>query len=174
MEAINKPQELQLQPGAILVLSKASAKDFHEQMKSMIKDTGYGLFEYLEVVKFFEKIKEYISGNSQSKIEPDKELIEMVRDEVKKHNGKYTTARGVKFEVAETGTKYDFSKCNDPELESLEDMLSKLNEKIKERKEFLKTVPGKGLEIHRGDGELVTVYPPSKTSTSGYKVTIPK
>lgn len=174
METINKPIELQLQPGNILIISKASAKDFHDQMKAMIKDTGYGLFEYLEVVKFFEKIKEYISGNSQSKIEPDKEIIEMVREEVVKHNGKYTTPRGVKFETAETGTRYDFTKCGDPVLDLLEDQAEELAEKIKQRREFLKTVPASGLEIHTGEGELTTIYPPSKSSTSGYKITIPK
>lgn len=140
----------------------------------MIKDTGYGLFEYLEVVKFFEKVKDFINGNSQSKIEPDKEIIEMVREEVQKHNGKYTTPRGVKFENAETGTSYDFSKCNDQELIDMEAQANDIKEKISARKEFLKTVPGKGLEVHSGEGTLSTIYPPSKTSKSSFKVTFIK
>jgi hypothetical protein len=174
MQAINKPQELQLHPGSIITLSKTTAKDFHEQMKSMIKDTGYGLFEYLEVVKFFEKVKDYISGNSQSKIEPDREIIDMAREEITKHNGKYTTPRGVKFENAETGTNYDFSKCNDDELLKLEEAAATIKDKIAERKEFLKTIPTKGLEVHTGDGNLNMIYPPSKSSKSGYKVTFVK
>lgn len=171
---INKPDELQIIPGTILILSKQNAKAFHDQMKEMIKETGFGLFEYVEAIKFFEKLKEQISGNSQSKIPEDKEFTDMIRAEVIKHNGKLTTPRGVKFELAETGSNYDFSQCNDPELSTWELQIYELNEKIKRKKDFLKTVPSKGLEIHTGDGELVTVYPPSKSSKSSYKVTLPK
>jgi hypothetical protein len=45
---------------------------------------------------------------------------------------------------------------------------------VKARKEFLKTVPLSGLEILTKDGELVTVYPPAKSSKSSFKVSLPK
>lgn len=174
MEQINKPVELQLIPGQIITLSKTNAESFHQQMKAVIIETGFGLFEYVEVIKFFEKLKDQINGNSQSKIEPDKELVSMIRDEISKNNGKLTTARGVKFEIAETGTKYDFSQCNDPELVEYEEKLNDYKEKVKLRQDFLKTVPAKGLDIITADGEPVKVYPPSKSSNSSYKVTLPK
>jgi hypothetical protein len=170
----NKPQELQLVPGSIITLSKQNAKEFHQEMKAMIQETGYGMFEYIEFITFCAKLKDQVSGNSQAGIPEDKELINMLRDEVTKYGKSFTTPRGVKFELAETGTAYDFSQCNDPELALLEQQAKELTEKVKARKEFLKTVPSKGLEVHAGEGELVTVYPPSKSSKSSYKVILPK
>lgn len=170
----NKPQELQLAPGSIITLSKQNAKEFHEDMKTMIRETGYGMFEYIEFISFCAKLKDQINGNSQAGIPEDKELIGMIREEVGKYGKTYTTPRGVKFELAETGSSYDFSQCNDPELALLEQQAEEHAKKLKERKEFLKTVPTKGLEIHSGDGELIKIYPPSKSSKSSYKVSLPK
>ena|ERR1051325_9310082 len=170
----NKPQELQLIPGSIITLSKQNTKEFHEEMKAMIRETGYGMFEYIEFITFCAKLKDQVNGNSQSGIPEDKELIGMIRDEVSKYGKTFTTPRGVKFELAETGSSYDFSMCNDPELVSLERLSKEVADKLKTRKEFLKTVSPKGLEIHSGDGELVTVYPPAKSSKSSYKVSLPK
>jgi len=175
MSTLNKPQEIILAPGSIVTLSKTNAAGFHQQMKDMIRETGYGLLEYVEFLKFADKLKEQISGNSHAKIPEDKEFTSMVRDEVAKHpDGKATTARGVKIELAETGTSYDFSQCNDPVLAELETAALNAAEALKSRKEFLKTVPGKGLEIILEGGELVTVYPPAKASKSSYKVTLPR
>lgn len=171
-----KPQELIISPGNVLTISRVNAKEFHNQMKEMIMDSGYGLFEYLEVVKFFEAVKECISGNSQSKIPADQQFIELVREELNKHDkGKYTTNRGVRFEIAETGTYYDFSGCNDTELLRLEWAEEAAKNAVKERKEFLKTVPKDGLIVTNGEtGETETIYPPVKNSKSSYKITMAK
>lgn len=174
-----KPAEIEILPATILTLSKSNAKSFHEQTKEMIKNTGYGLIQYVEVIKFFGKLDKVISGDSSSKNpdekEGDKEFKEMIREEIKKYpQGKFTSPRGVKFEIAETGTKYNFEKCNDPELPIWEAEIQALTEKINKKKEFLKTLPIEGVEIHAGEGELVRVYPPSKSSTSSYKVTLGK
>lgn len=174
MSTLNKPHEIVLAPGAIVTLSRTNAAAFHQQMKDMIKETGYGLFEYVEFLKFAEKLKEQISGNSQSKIPEDKEFVDMVRDEVAKFGKTATTNRGVKIELAETGTSYDFSECNDPELVELEAEAASVAEKVKQRREFLKIVPPTGMDIITKDGEAVTVYPPAKSSKSSYKVTLPK
>lgn len=179
METNYRAAELEIRPDDILIISKQNAKTFHNQVKERIKETGEGLFEYLETIKFFEKLKEVISGNSQSKNpdeqEGDKEIKEMVRAEVVKFNGKFTTPRGVKFENAETGTKYDFTKCGDTELLLLETQMKIAETKLKERREFLKNVPDSGIDVvDVFTGEVVKVYPPSKTSNSSYKITLPK
>ena len=170
-----QPLQIQIAPG-ILTLSKTSAERFHQQMRAMILNTGYGAFEYLETINFFVKVKEYISGNKQSKIPEDKELIGFIREEIMKHpKGVFTTARGVKFEAAETGTSYDFSQCGDPVLIALEAQHEQISEALKSRKEFLKTVPIEGITtVDKESGEASTVYPPSKSSNSSYKVTLPK
>lgn len=165
-----------LSPDNIPVLSKTNAATFH-MVKERIYETGNGLFEYVETVKFFAAVEKQISGDSASKIEPDKEFILYLRDQIK-NNGekeKILTPRGVKFECAETGTSYDFSKCNDPVLLNLEEKAKEATEKLKERKEFLKVVPSTGLLVtDEGSGETNTIYPPSKSSKSSFKVSLPK
>lgn len=170
------PQVIEILPGSILTLSKTNAQEFHRQTKAMIMETGYGIFEYLEVINFFIKIKSYISGDKQAKIPEDKEFIELVREEIGKHpKGKFTSARGVTFETAETGTAYDFGKCDDPVLVQLEADGAAITERLKARKEFLKTLPLEGLDVlDKDSGEVTKIFPPSKSSNSSYKITLPK
>jgi hypothetical protein len=166
--------QLILSPDNIPVLSKQNAATFHQLAKQKIYDTGNGLFEYIETVKFFAQVNDRIFGNSSSKIEPDKEFVDYCREQIK-INGekeKFTTGRGVKFENAETGTNYDFSNCNDPVLVELEEKAKAFAEQVKTRKEFLKTID-KSMDILIGD-EVVAVYPPVKTSKSSFKVSLPK
>jgi hypothetical protein len=86
-----------------------------------------------------------------------------------------TTSTGTKLELAEVGTKYDFSQCNDSYLVRLESELVILEEKIKNRKDMLKTLSPEGIIVFDEEtGEGDTVYPPSKTSKSSVKTTIIK
>lgn len=171
-------EEIILSPDHIPVLSKANAKTFHETAKARIFEHG-GVFEYLETIKFFSKLNDIVFGNSGAKIEPDKEFVEYAREEIQKQgNGgdkaEFKTLRGVKFTLAETGTSYCFDQCNDPELLELEELSSFYANKVKERKEFLKTVSVSGLDILTKEGEVIKIYPPSKSSKSSFKVSLPR
>lgn len=170
--------ELVLTPDNIPVLSKENAATFHQQARERIFEHG-GAFEYIEVIKFFAALDKQITGDKQAKIEEDKEFLDYLREEIKRNgNGgdkaEFKTARGVKFTLSEVGTSYNFSQCNDQELCDLEIAANNAAEAVKNRKEFLKTVPLSGLEILTKDGELVTIYPPSKSSKSSFKVSLPK
>lgn len=162
-----------LTPSSLPILSKGNAKAFHEEVKARIFETGNGLFEYVETIKFFSALDKQIMGDSASKVESDKEFIEYLRTEITKMEGKVTTERGVVFQNAETGTSYDFSQCNDPLLIQLEAEHLAASNSLKERREFLKKVPPSGIEVRFHD-ELVRVYPPSKSSKSSFKVSLPK
>lgn len=88
-------------------------------------------------------------------------------------NGKSFEFNHAKFEVKETGVKYDYSKCEDYYLNELHRQLSDLETKIKQRETFLKTVDPKGLVItDEITGETYTVFPPSKSSTTNVAVTL--
>ena len=113
------------------------------------------------------------SENLVKAIKEDKRFADYVREQLDQYKGKFNTESGTKIEAAEVGTKYDFLICKDPVFESLEVELKQIEEKLKARKEFLKTVPASGIDI-RIDDELITVYPPSKSSTSSYKITLAK
>ena len=107
-------------------------------------------------------------------VKADERFKDYVREELQKSK-EFVSTSGAKIELAETGTKYDFSKCNDFELYALTANLDTLKIKIEERQKFLKKLPIPGIDIlNQETGELVKVYPPSKSSTSSYKVTLSK
>jgi hypothetical protein len=95
-----------------------------------------------------------------------------ILNEVSKYGKSHITASGTKLEVAEVGTKYDYSLTNDLELKELEEQKAIIDFKIKERQTFLKTIK-KPIEVLFGD-ELITLHPASKTSTTSIKTTISK
>ena len=80
--------EIILTPQNIPVLSKANAKEFHNQVRERILETEEGLFEYVEAVKFFANLEKQINGDSQSKIEADKELIDLIRTRISEQDNK--------------------------------------------------------------------------------------
>lgn len=122
----------------------------------------------LEVAESLSAMEDFIKS-----VRADKRFVDYVREETIKHGKQFTSPSGAKIELAEVGSKYDFSSCNDVFLFDMEEELCILETSIKARKEFLKTVPIGGMDIRVND-ELVTVYPPSKTSTSSYKISLAK
>lgn len=78
-----------------------------------------------------------------------------------------------KFEVKETGVKYDFSKCEDPILNDFLRQQEEIDKNVKDRQAFLKTVPAKGMSLlNEETGEMFIVYPPAKSSTTSVAVTL--
>lgn len=111
--------------------------------------------------------------NFVKEVKDDPRFKDYVREEATKTPKGFISNSGAKIECCEVGTSYDFSNCNDPKLDILEDQLKTITDEVKARKDFLKTVPLSGMDVYVMD-ELVTVYPPSKTSTSSFKVTLAK
>lgn len=93
-------------------------------------------------------------------------------EESEKRGEKSFQFHNAKFEIKETGVKYDWSKCEDPELVELLDKQEKLDKEVKARQDFLKTIPAKGMVIVADGGEPVTIYPPAKSSTTNVAVTL--
>ena len=146
-------------------LTKSQIKIVAETCVQQLIDNGTVIESADAVAKMELLIKE---------IRANKDYVEAVRDEVTKFGKSVTTASGTKIELAEVGIKYDFSVCNDSVLNQLETSITELELMLKERKDFLKTVSVGGLDMVTPEGELIRVYPPSKTSTSSFKSTIQK
>jgi hypothetical protein len=143
-----------------------------KEIASLSKNAVENVLEHgnpLEAAEALKAMDEFLKG-----MRADKRLIDGVRDELRKYGKEYITTSGAKLELAETGTVYDFSLCCDQMLEHMERNLAKWELAIKDRKEFLKTVPISGLDIITEDGEVIRIYPPSKESTSSYKVELAK
>jgi len=98
-------------------------------------------------------------------------LDKAARDEAETYGAKSFERLGAKVEMFEAATKYDYSMCNDDEYKDLLLEQEKLKLKIKQREKFLQSIDGK-MNIITDDGEGVTVFAPTKSSTSTLKITL--
>jgi hypothetical protein len=102
------------------------------------------------------------------KIKPT--LIENALNEISKFE-KNTIIKGSEFSIVEAGVKYDYSDCNDLEYNMLNTQLEALKSTLKERETFLKSIKAPMQMIDENSGEVYSVYPPKKTSSTTLKVT---
>lgn len=107
-------------------------------------------------------------------VRADRQFVDHVLDEISKHGKGRVELFGVKLEQAETGVKYDYSVCGDAVWETLSEQKADIEEHIKSREAFLKAVPPAGMVVlHEPTGEARQIYPPAKSSTTNYKITLP-
>lgn len=95
-----------------------------------------------------------------------------IKEDVLEEMYKYAKAEkisslGASLEIFEAGTKYNFENCNHPHLAELEQQVTDI-------KVFLKALKESMTIINESTGEIVTIHPPIKTSTTSYKVTLAK
>ena len=146
-------------------ISKSQLKIMADMSLKEIFDNGRAI-EAAEALSVMENFIKELRSNKQ--------FSDYVRDEIAK-NGKQIETNSAKLELAETAIKYNFDNCGDALYQQLEQQLQSIEADLKDRKEFLKTVPVTGLPIlNEQTGELTTIYPPSKSSTSTYKITLKK
>lgn len=97
-----------------------------------------------------------------------------IRDNVMREADKYgeRTFQAYTAEVqkTETGVRYDYEACNDEQWQSYRDAEQKFAEARKEREKFLQGLK-EPTNIVTADGEVITIMPPVKSSTSFIKVT---
>jgi hypothetical protein len=145
-------------------LTKTQLKIIAEDSVERLTESG----KLIESIETFAKIEWLIK-----EIKSNANYIDSLRDEVSKHGKQVVTSYGTKIELAEVGTKYDYSNCDDYIYKKLLGELELLQFKIKERETWLKSLPASGMDILIED-EVCRVYPPSKSSTSSIKTTIAK
>lgn len=147
-------------------LTKSEIKSMAVNVVNNVKESGNPLqvAEALSAMELF--IKE---------VKADEGFKDYVREEISKNEKCFVSKSGAKLELAETGSKYDFSMCGDIEMEMLETEANRFSALLKQRQDFLKTIPQSGLVVtDKESGDTYEIYPPSKTSTSSYKITLAK
>jgi hypothetical protein len=102
------------------------------------------------------------------KIKPT--LIENALNEISKFE-KNAVIKGSEFSIVEAGVKYDYSECNDIEYNMLTIQIEALKSTLKDRETFLKAIKAPMQMIDETSGEVYTIYPPKKTSSTTLKVT---
>lgn len=101
-----------------------------------------------------------------------KEIKQNIMTEADKYPGIEFEYLGNKITKAEHGTSYDYGACGDPVYQRLFELAFEANGQLKERQNFLKAVKAPFSLLDEGTGEVVTIHPPTKKSTSGLNVTI--
>jgi hypothetical protein len=143
-----------------------------------VMDGNMSAVDVAVMLKFVEE-----TGKSLKELSDDNgknTFVDLVREEIERSadDGKtFNTKHGVKFELYEAATKFDYESCGDPIWNKLSKELELTKAKMKERESFLKSLKGATTmniidpdtsEFH----ENVELYPPAKSSTSTYKQTM--
>jgi hypothetical protein len=102
------------------------------------------------------------------KIKPT--LIENALNEISNYE-KNAVIKGSEFSIVEAGVKYDYSECNDLEYNTLTTQIEALKSTLKDRETFLKAIKAPMQMIDENSGEVYTINPPKKTSSTTLKVT---
>ena len=156
---------LEMQPTSIVALFQTNKEQRQSFASQVIQSVTEGNVNPLNVhlqLKAMEDIIEIIKSDPKYK-----ETVLTTAET----NGKSFEYQNAKIDIREVGTKYDFSKCNDSLYSELEAQQATLKDKIKQRADFLKKAPIEGTNIVDMFGEVVTVYPPAKSSTTSIIVT---
>jgi hypothetical protein len=136
-----------------------------ETVAVILKAVDDGAVNPLEARIRLKAIEEVVKTASSS-------IARYVRDEAEKHGTRSFEYMGAKVELAETGVDYNYDVCGDPEWEALQSNMKQLKADIKAREEFLKSLKKPLTVANDETGEIITINPPVKTSTSGVKITI--
>jgi len=106
-----------------------------------------------------------------SVLENAKELIrdEAVR-ELEKHGGT-VTMNNAEITKVEAGVKYKYDSCGDYEWEANDSLIHSATEARKKREAFLRSLQKPMTHVNEDTGEIETINPPVRTSTTTVKIT---
>lgn len=99
-------------------------------------------------------------------------IQENLLTEADKYPEKKFQFKGNDVDKSELGTRYNFDICGDRVYETRKSIAAAANTLVKEREEFLKALKEPLSTFDEETGEVFTIRPPSKSSTSGLKITL--
>lgn len=172
--------QLELSTTSILSLFETNKEQRQDFISRVVQSVESGEVDPLRIhlqLKCVEKIIEGITSTDEKKNKDAAPLAKRfklaVLEAAEKYGAKEFEFMNAKVKIGETGTKYDYSQCNDPELAEWTAQQTLLAEKIKARQELLQKTPLKGMSIlNEETGETYTVFPPSKSSSTNVIVTL--
>lgn len=149
-----------------LIASKTLQIDIAQRIIESVKEGEQSALEIAGKIKFITDSLEQVSA----------EIKPLVIEEAQKYdkNEALTVLGGYSVEVKEMGTKYDFSQCGHPRLNEIEQEIKRLSEEKKAIEATLKTLKSSMTLTNEETGEIFTVYPPQKRSTTTPVFTLKK
>lgn len=141
-------------------LTKSEQTDMAQQIIDRVNEGELSAME----AKLFLKSAEAVVARAMDGIDP------MARREAERYGEKAFRLKGVNIELANTGTKYDYSGCNDPELTNLQGQLDEIKRLVTARQKFLQALKKPTTIVDDSTGEIITINPPIKTWNEGLKI----
>ena len=141
-----------------------SKETIKEHSINLLADLDNGYITPLQLaaqLKYFEDIIANIK----------EEVRQRVVAEQSKYGKERMTFKGATFDVKEAGVKYDYSQCECTIWNDINKQIEALTEQRKEREAFLKSLKERLTYVDESTGEIVTIYPPQKKSTTTYAIT---
>jgi hypothetical protein len=135
-----------------------------EQSLALLNDIDEGFMHPLQVAAQFKFIEDVIANVKE-------ELRQRVVAEKDKYGKDTMTYHGATFDIKEAGVKYDYSHCECSIWNDIDKKMQMLTERKKEREAFLKSLKERLTYVDESTGEIVTIYPPQKKSTTTYAIT---
>ena len=135
-----------------------------EQSINLLKDLDEGHITPLQLAAQLKLIEDIITNVKE-------ELRQRVLAEQDKYGKERMSYHGATFDIKEAGVKYDYSKCQDEIWNDIDKHIQELTEQRKEREAFLKTLKDRFTYVDESTGEIVTIYPPQRKSTTTYSIT---
>ena len=111
-------------------------------------------------------------GNVIDSFLKNKEVKDLAIAEIEKYGkGETPSFRGATLRTGETCARYDFTVCGDPVWDELNAQLEQIKGQISVREKYLKNIQAPKAEIDEATGEVYTLYPPARQSTTSVIVT---
>lgn len=165
----------QIETSSVLALFETSKQDRADFAEAVLTDIEDGKTDPLKVMVQLKSAEHLIKTllDKETNANISSRFKALVVESAEKQGGKQFSAFNAKFQIKEAGTVYDYSQTNDAEILSLKAQEKELKERIKEREKFLQMLPLKGItSIDEETGEVITIYPPARTSTTTIAVTL--
>ena len=144
--------------------TEVTKEHIKEQSIALLKDLDEGHIAPLQLAAQLKLVEDVISNVKE-------ELRQRVVAEKDKYGKDDMTYHGAKFDIREAGVKYDYSQCEDIQWNELSQQIDALTEQRKERESFLKALKEKLTYVDESTGEIKSIYPPQKKSTTTYAIT---
>lgn len=135
---------------------------FSDNIIASVKNGESSPLETLVLLKALEKATDRIL----------KEIKENVVTAAEKYPERSFEFAGAQLEKSEVGVKYDYSVCGDTIYEQRQSNLDAAKTLLDERTAFLRALKQPITIVDESSGEVITIRPPEKKSTTSVKVTI--
>lgn len=154
-----KPRLIQITE--TIPFTKVQQSDFVESLVAQIEDGEVNPVEAVVKAKaLYEMLDSFLKDNRTK---------EYVLNECDKYNKGETPSF-----AGETGVKYDYMNCGDPEYTSLLKQEQEISDARKKREKYLSAITSPKTETNEETGEIYTLNPPVRTASPSFIITFRK